>query len=596
MFCDFTSFPGVGGAHSGAAAENVPRARRAAVAKNVNKLAGAGGCATGGGISPTSTPEGGADVLDIPSSNGGCDDSGDLSMEVGFRPGGHVNGGQPVPESVCPTPLLAPRPAVAAASPVTPASVMSDVFRVPAVCGHDTPPCDAPPAVFRGGATSTSTTHMAVGGDAAGVGRCAAPVLKRKITRKRPRKSEAAAEAARWAPAIASQDLAGTTAAASRRMSTEERQLMLHKRKLRNRASAARSRAVARTVVADVVGEVTALEAAVSAVGARVEGVVSANAELRRENAELREMVSMLRQTVQGQGGLAMAAGQIAGNSTGPSSPGEHVKVDVPSQADGTPSKLGREQDWMPATVVDGGAPQPVNPPAITVVTAPPPRVCSTAPLPLFSAPCVASPASTDCGPAPPVCGVDGPQLVAAACPPPTPVVDTPAVSQGSVGPQRSCAPLAPAPSPHPSSIPAPAPVPSTSVPPAPPQTSTSLPQSEPEAPALVSSGAYQYEDDALLPPELLEQLALSVDQAPAEAEAGAPLDAADNEVADAKPEAVSVTTTATDAGGAYPSGLPFSASTASLDTLFASLSDGGPRPFSIPRTASMLRMYTWTA
>ncbi|GAB0497258.1 hypothetical protein MMPV_008582 [Pyropia vietnamensis] len=473
---------------------------------------------------------------------------------------------------------------------------MSDVFRVPAVGGQDAPPCGAPPVVFRGGVTSTSIANTVVDGDATGGGRCAAPVLKRKITRKRPRKSEAAAEAARWAPAIASQDLSGTTAAASRRMSTEERQLMLHKRKLRNRASAARSRAVARTVVADVVGEVAALEAAVSAVGARVEGVVSANAELRRENAELREMVSMLRQTVQGQGGLAMATGQIGGNSTSLSAASEQVKVDLPSQVHGTPSKLAREKDWMPAAVVDGGAPQPVNLPAITVVTAPPPRVSNTPPLPLSSAPCATPPASADCGPAPPVCSVDGPQLVGAACLPVSPVVVTPAALPGGVTPQRSCAPLAPAPSSLLPSHRPPAPVPSTSVPPVPPQRATPLPQNEPEAPALVSSNAYRYEDDALLPPELLEQLALSVDQAPAEAEAGANLDATDNTVADVKQEAAPVTTAASDASGAYPPGLPFSPSTASLDTLFASLSDGGPRPFSLPRTASMLRMYTWTA
>eukprot|EP00170_Pyropia_yezoensis_P010244 contig_47143_g10282 len=41
---------------------------------------------------------------------------------------------------------------------------------------------------------------------------------------------------------VALADLSGTTAAESRRMSAEERALMLHKRKLRNRASAARSR------------------------------------------------------------------------------------------------------------------------------------------------------------------------------------------------------------------------------------------------------------------------------------------------------------------------------------------------------------------
>lgn len=442
---------------------------------------------------------------------------------------------------------------------------------------------------------SSSTATTAVNGDAAGGVRCAAPIPKRKITRKRPRKSEAAAEAARWAPAIASQDLAGTTAAASRRMSTEERQLMLHKRKLRNRASAARSRAVARTVVADVVGEVAALEAAVTAVGARVEGVVSANAELRRENAELRAMVGMLRQTVQGQGGMVVAAGAVGGHSACASLPAEHVKVSLSSQVDGMPSKPARGKELLPVADADGGAPKPVNPPAITVVTAPPPRVSRTAQL--SPASCVMPPAAADSGAATPVCGVDGPQLVGSACPPPAPVVVSHATSLGSTTPQRSCAPLVAAPPPLLPSAPPPAPVPSTSASTSPPKTASPLPLNEPEATALVSTGAYQYEDDALLPPELLEQLALSVDQAPAEPEAAANVDAPGGAVVDAKQEALPVTAATTDtAGGPYPSGLPFSASTASLDTLFASLADGGPRPFSLPRTASMLRMYTWTA
>lgn len=511
-------------------------------------------------------------------------------MEVGFGARHGMNSGQPPPESVCPTPLLAPRPAVSAASPVTPASVMSDVFRVPAFSGQDSPPCGAAPAAARGGATSTSTANTAVDGDAAGGVRCAAPILKRKITRKRPRKSEAAAEAARWAPAIASQDLAGTTAAASRRMSTEERQLMLHKRKLRNRASAARSRAVARTVVADVVGEVAALEAAVSAVGARVEGVVSANAVLRRENAELRAMVGMLRHTVQGQGGLVVAAGQIGGNSTCPSSSGEHFKVDLPSKVNRMPSQPARGKEMMP-----------VNPPAITVVTAPPPPVSRSAPLPLSPVSCVTPvsdvtpPAIADCAAASPD-GINGPQLVGGECPPLAPVVVAPAVPQDNAAPQRSCASLASSPSLLLPSPPPPASTPSTSAPTQPPKTATPLLPNEPEATPLVSTGAYQYEDDALLSPELLEQLALSVDQAPAEAEAGADVRATDGAVVDAKQETVPVTATASDASGAYPPGLPFSASTASLDTLFASLADGGPRPFSLPRTASMLRMYTWTA
>lgn len=594
MFCDFTSFPGVGGANSGAAASSEPTARRAAVVKNVNALAHAGGRASGGGALPSSSPEDRADIWDVPSSNGGCADGVDLSMAVAFGAGGCVTGGQPTPESVCPTPLLAPRPAVAAASPVTPASVMSDVFRVPAIGGQDSPPCDVAPAGGRGGATSTSTANTAVGGAAAGGARCAAPMPKRKITRKRPRKSEAAAEAARWAPAIASQDLAGTTAAASRRMSTEERQLMLHKRKLRNRASAARSRAVARTVVADVVGEVAALETAVSAVGARVEGVVSANAELRRENAQLRAMVGMLRQTVQAQGGSAVTAGLFGGNSSGPSSSGEMVKVDLPSQVNGMPSTLAREKDLMPVAGVHRGTLLSANPPAVTVVTAPPPRVSRTAPPSLSPASSVTPPATADCR-ALPLDSANGPQLVGVACPPLAPVVVASAMSQDSAAPQRSCAPLVPSPPPL---RPSAAPPSSAATTPAPTESNTATPllPNQPEATALVSTGAYQYEDDALLPPELLEQLALSVDQAPTEAEVGANLRSTGGAVVDAKQETVPVPATASDASGAYPPGLPFSASTASLDTLFASLADGGPRPFSLPRTASMLRMYTWTA
>lgn len=593
MFCDFTSFPGVGGAHSGAAAVSGPTVQRAVVAKNV-KLLAANGCADAAEAAPSSTPEGVADVWDMPTSNGACSNVGDLSMPASFGADGHSSGGQPPSESVCPTPLLAPGPAVAAASPVTPASVMSDVFRVPAVTGQGSPPRGAPQAAIRGGAMSCSTATTAVDGDATGGFRCVAPIPKRKITRKRPRKSEAAAEAARWAPAIASQDLAGTTAAASRRMSTEERQLMLHKRKLRNRASAARSRAVARTVVADVVEEVAALEAAVTTVGARVEGVVSANAQLRRENAELREMVGMLRQTVQGQGGMVVAAGAVERHVTGASPPAEHVQVNLLSEVDGMPSKLVPGKELMPAADVDGGAPKPLNPPAITVVTAPPSRLSRTAQL--SPASCVMPPATADCG-ATAVCAVGGPQLVGAACPTPAPVVVTHGTSLSSATPQRSCAPLVAVPPPLlPLAAPA-APVPSTSAPTPPPKADTPLPPNEPEAAALVSTGAYQYEDDALLPPELLEQLALSVDQASAEPEAGANLGAAGGAVGDAKQETVPVTATAADAAdGAYPPGLQFSASTASLDTLFASLADGGPRPFSLPRTASMLRMYTWTA
>jgi len=153
--------------------------------------------------------------------------------------------------------------------------------------------------------------------------------------------------------------------------------------------------------------------------------------------------------------------------------------------------------------------------------------------------------------------------------------------------------------------------------------TAAPLPPAAPVAtgPASASPDAPQtYEDDALLPPQLLEQLALSVDQAPSEvspaatadlnasaeapgasavapaASAVAPAASADAPAVDAKHETSSAPTADADAGGVLPPGLPFSPSNASLETLFASLADGGPPPFSLPRTASMLRLYTWTA
>lgn len=75
-----------------------------------------------------------------------------------------------------------------------------------------------------------------------------------KIRRKRLTKEEEA----RF-PAAELADLTGTTAARSRKMSSSERDLMLHKRRLRNRESAARSRDKQRRTAAELCGEVDAL-------------------------------------------------------------------------------------------------------------------------------------------------------------------------------------------------------------------------------------------------------------------------------------------------------------------------------------------------
>ncbi|GAB0491755.1 hypothetical protein MMPV_003010 [Pyropia vietnamensis] len=76
------------------------------------------------------------------------------------------------------------------------------------------------------------------------------PPPKRKITRTRRRKSSPLPPADVALDQLARADLAGTTAARSRKMSASEREVMLHRRRLRNRASAARSRHKAREAAA----------------------------------------------------------------------------------------------------------------------------------------------------------------------------------------------------------------------------------------------------------------------------------------------------------------------------------------------------------
>jgi cell division protein FtsB len=78
------------------------------------------------------------------------------------------------------------------------------------------------------------------------------------------------------------QDLKGTTAARSRLMSEEERNLMLHKRRLRNRASAARSREKQRS--------------AVQCLSQQAEGLISTIHDLRKDCAAQHAEIRRLRE------------------------------------------------------------------------------------------------------------------------------------------------------------------------------------------------------------------------------------------------------------------------------------------------------------
>lgn len=79
--------------------------------------------------------------------------------------------------------------------------------------------------------------------------------VKKKIRRRRLTKEEEA----KYDPAQLV-DLTGTTAAKSRKMTPEQRDVMLHKRRLRNRASAARSREKQRKTIGELLDEFELLE------------------------------------------------------------------------------------------------------------------------------------------------------------------------------------------------------------------------------------------------------------------------------------------------------------------------------------------------
>ena len=100
-------------------------------------------------------------------------------------------------------------------------------------------------------------------------------------------------------------DLSGSTAAQSRKMTDEQRDIMLHKRRLRNRLSAARSRDKQRKTIADVGEEVDQLLEKTTQLQNKCTTVVSQLAELRnahrqlmQENEQLKRTNEQLRNTV----------------------------------------------------------------------------------------------------------------------------------------------------------------------------------------------------------------------------------------------------------------------------------------------------------
>lgn len=82
-------------------------------------------------------------------------------------------------------------------------------------------------------------------------------------------------------------DLKGTTAARSRKMTEDERRVMLHKRRLRNRASAARSREKRSRTLHDLSSEVEELMKKAAALADQARSAVEEGQKLKAKNALL---------------------------------------------------------------------------------------------------------------------------------------------------------------------------------------------------------------------------------------------------------------------------------------------------------------------
>ena len=116
-------------------------------------------------------------------------------------------------------------------------------------------------------------------------------VKRRNSYSKKLQKAKEELEYGLFSPA----DLKGTTAARSRKMSEEERRIMLHKRRLRNRASAARSREKRCKTITDLTTEVeellrttSELSSKCSSLGVEVKRLQADNKALQKENSRLK--------------------------------------------------------------------------------------------------------------------------------------------------------------------------------------------------------------------------------------------------------------------------------------------------------------------
>ena len=97
-------------------------------------------------------------------------------------------------------------------------------------------------------------------------------------------------------------DIGGTTAARSRQMTDEERRVMLYKRKLRNRASAARSREKRCRTILELSNEVSSLLECSAKLSQQAHSLSEENARLLQDNNDLRVENERLRALLESHG------------------------------------------------------------------------------------------------------------------------------------------------------------------------------------------------------------------------------------------------------------------------------------------------------